>query len=149
MDLERLNKVAEGLVDFIVSSDGVEIYRISSQVSLQFPRALERIFSKAFSPAQAIREINIDIWLSLIKKFMGKYTWIEGLNGVDEKYIELRTDYPVLDISNKIVPDPDEAAKRLKDLEEIQEFANRAFREARKNFEEKEYEKIPGWWRVR
>ena len=136
MDLEKLNEIAGELEGFIVGSNGVEVYRITSKARLHLPPDLMAAFHSKYHSSLEILfdQFIVEVYLHLAQQLMKKYSWIEGLNGVGPKEgLDLRTDYPVLDVKNKLVPDPEEARKRLADLKEIQKLVDGSFRDVKKH----------------
>jgi hypothetical protein len=140
MDLKELNAIAEELESYIIGSNGVEIYRIQSKVTLRWPPELERAFQNLEHFEEGLKMIILDVYIHAAQRFMKKYSWIDGLNRVDfEDGLDLRTDYPVLDMKNKLVLDPGAAKKRLQDLNEIRKLVDDIFRDAKKHMAKPEF----------
>lgn len=129
MEMDDLSRMAESLMQFIVASDGIEVYRIQSNVPLKWAPEVERHWGPKdlVKAGRALQGLVADIYLYAAQELMKKYDWIEGFNAVMDN-LEIRTDYPVLDVRNRVVPDPKKAEKRLRDLEAIRAFVNREFR---------------------
>jgi hypothetical protein len=129
MTLGDLNKIAEALMQYIVESNGIEVYRIYSNVSLKWAPEVEKHWGPKdlVNAGKALQGLVADIYVYAAQELMKKYDWIEGFDRLIES-LDIRTDYPVLDVRNRMVPDPEKAEKRLKDLEEIQAFVNQTFR---------------------
>lgn len=129
MTTDDLNRIAETLMRYIVESDGIEVYRIRSNVALRWMPEVERAWGPV-KAERAMREIVMDTYIYAAPELMKEYGWIEGFSAVEED-LQIRTDYPVLDVRKRIVPDPEAAEMRLRDLQEIQGHVNRIFRMAK------------------
>lgn len=127
-------------MDFIISSNGMEVYRIKSNVKLSWAPHVEKHWKPKDLPkaARALKGIVSDMYLFVAREIMKEYSWIEGFQSL-ESSLDIRTDYPVLDIKNRIVPDVEAAEKRLEDLRKIQAELNKTFRMAKISMLEPEF----------
>lgn len=118
----------------VVESDGIEVYRIRSNVDLRWAPELELTFEPRHVMFwnRMLEQAISDLYLLTAVEMARRYDWIEGYSAVGED-LQIRTDYPVLDVRNRTVPDLEAAGKRLSDLKEIEKEVNRRFRQAKRD----------------
>ncbi len=115
-EFKALSEMAKALEYFIVSSNGVEVYEIRSRRRIRYPANLP--YDEEVEAAMP--GFNLTVYEGMGMKAQHRFTWVESFEATSES-LRLTSDSPVLDIHNKIVPDPKAAEGRLLDLQDTRD----------------------------
>lgn len=123
---KALSDIAHELLGFIVESNGIETYRVSSRIRFRYPAG----FHSIPEIEEQIPEFSRHIYAELGEDAQWRFSWVERFMPFED-HVLLVTDSPVLDIRNHIVPSPRAAEERLKDLIVLREHADELIRDYR------------------